>query len=363
MPDSSASTPSPQSPVSPPRESIPLSQNITVRMVGRPFSRWFCISGWLGVTVCVVLLVGQRIALNEYFDTSQGIEERYYSGDRSGSDKVAIITVKGAILSSRGFVKKQIDRVREDDRVKAIVVRVDSPGGTITASDYLYHHLEKLRKEKNVPLVVSMGGIAASGGYYVSMAVGTQENAIFAEPATTTGSIGVIVPHYDLTGLLKEFNVQDDSIVSHPRKQMLSMTRPISAEDREILQRYVDEAFGRFKEIVREGRPAFKRDPAALDQLATGEIFTATQAKQHGLVDEIGFIEDAVDRVMELAGLNKDRTRVVEFERPPSLLEIPWLATSHESDVALSMLLELNTPQAYYLATTLPPLLSHRTEE
>ena len=163
--------------------------------------------------------------------------------------------MRGVIMDGDGFVKQQIDRVRQDDMCKAVVVRVDSPGGTVTGSDYIYHHLKRLREERQIPLVVSMGSVAASGGYYVSMAVGDQERSIFAEPTTTTGSIGVIMPHYDISGLLKQFQIEDDSIASHPRKQLLSMTRPMSDEDREIIQDYIDDSFSRFKEIVKSGRP------------------------------------------------------------------------------------------------------------
>jgi protease-4 len=339
-----------------------LPQHVTVHLTGGPFRRLFGWAGWIGLAICTALLISQRLALSEYFDTSEGITEKFHSGAQTGTDKIAIIRVQGAILSGEGFVKKQIDRVRDDDRVKAIIVRVDSPGGTITASDYLYHHLTKLRAEKKVPMIVSMGGMAASGGYYISMAVGDQPESIFAEPTTTTGSIGVIVPHYDVSGLLEQFNVQEDSIVSHPRKQLLSMTRTMSAEDREILQSYVNEAFDRFKDIVRTGRPAFQEDAGELDQLATGEIFTANQALKHGLVDKIGFIEDAVERAQTLAGLDKGRVRVVQYERPATLFELPWLAQSQAQNTTLATLFELQAPQAYYLATTMPPLLSTRPQ-
>jgi signal peptide peptidase SppA len=136
-----------------------------------------------------------------------------------------VLRVAGIIAEGDGYAKRQIDRIREDENVKAVVVRVDSPGGTVTGSDYLYHHLTRLRKEKGVPLVVSMGSIAASGGYYVSMAVGDQEKSIFAEPSGATGSIGVIIPHYSLTGLMKRYEIENTSIASHPNKQMLSMTK------------------------------------------------------------------------------------------------------------------------------------------
>src|SRR5262249_6094014 len=143
------------------------------------------------------------------------------------------------ISGDDNFAKRQIDHVRDDDDVKAVVLRVDSPGGTITGSDFLYHHLKKLTRDKRIPLVVSMGGIAASGGYYISMAVGEAENTIYAEPTTWTGSIGVIIPHYDVSALLEKWEIKDDSIASNPLKMMGSPTRrlpePIRAEEQKIL--------------------------------------------------------------------------------------------------------------------------------
>ena len=263
----------------------PLPPQITIQTGSSLLQRVLCWLGWTGCLIFLMLFAGLSYSLREYFDTTHGIQERYHSGTKHARDKIAVITVDGVILEGRGFVKHQIDRVRDDENVKAVVVRVNSPGGTITGSDYIHHHLAKLRQEKKVPMVVSMGGVAASGGYYLAMAVGDQPKSIYAEPTTTTGSIGVIVPHYDLSGLLTKFNVKDDSIVSHPRKQLLAMTRPVSDEDRKILQAYVNEAFGRFKDIVQGGRPVFRKAPQKLDELATGEIFTAGQAKKF---DEVG---------------------------------------------------------------------------
>jgi protease-4 len=267
-------------------------------------------------------------------------------------------------MEGDGFVKRQIDKVREDTGVKAIVLRVDSPGGTVTGSDYIYHHLKKLRADKgNIPLVVSMGSMAASGGYYVSMAVEDQENVIFAEPTTTTGSIGVIIPHYNVKGLMDQYHVVDDSIASHERKQMLSMTRELSPEHRAIIQQYVNESFGRFKNIVKSGRPIFAKDASALDQLATGEIFSADQALKHGLVDKIGFVEDAIDRAIELANLNKDDVRVVKFKKPAALFDIGAMAQAKGASGDMSnigALLELSTPRAYYLFSAFPTLATSR---
>lgn len=313
--------------------------------------------GWTGFTVTGLMLVAQMIALGEYFHTSEGVSEKFHSGGKFATDKIAVIDVTGVIMEGDGFVKRQIDLVREDESIKGIVLRIDSPGGTVTGSDYLFHHLTKLREERELPLVVSMGSVAASGGYYIAMAVGDQEQAIFAEPTTTTGSIGVIVPHYDISGLLARYDVKDDSIVSHPRKQMLTMTKPLSEDDRKVAQAYVNESFERFLDIVRKGRPAFREGDEALKKLATGEVFTARQAKEAGLVDEIGFIEEAIDRVKELADLKGREVRVVTYTRPPSLFDFGGFAQSAGGQRSeLAALLDLAAPRAWYLWSALPTL-------
>ena len=318
--------------------------------------------GWFGFLSCGIALLSQCSARREYFDVTGGIAEKYHARSQTAPDKIAIIAVRGLIMDGHGFVKQQIDRVRADQQVKAVVLRVDSPGGTVTGSDYIYHYLTKLRQQRDLPLVVSMGSIAASGGYYVSMAVGDQPRSIYAEPTTTTGSIGVIMPHYDLTGLLAKLQIEDDSIVSHPRKQLLSMTHPMSAEDRKVVQEYVNESFERFKQLVKSGRPALAQAnsddrllaPATKRDLATGEVFTATRAKEFGLIDEIGFLEDAVDRAIELAHLDPENVRVVEYRRPVTLTSMLGLAQAKPPGISVEQILEWSAPRAFYLATTLP---------
>lgn len=336
----------------------------------RNLGRIFLWAGWIGVVFCLVVIWLLRSQREEYYDTTGGIHERYHSRSKTSNDKIAIITIRGVIFEGDGFVERQIDRIRQDKDVKAVVVRVDSPGGTVAGSDYIYHHLDKLKREKGIPLVVSMGSIAASGGYYVAMAVGEQEESIFAEPTTVTGSIGVIIPHYDIHELLNEHGIKNDSIASHRRKQMLSMTKPIDPEDREILQQHVNDFFYRFKEIVTRGRPVFHSpnqgstgyeiiDGKTGRDLATGEVFTAYRAKDFGLVDRIGFVEDAIDRAAELANLDKQAVRVVRYQRPPSLMDFAGFAqVQNRPKIDLSMFLELSSPRAYYLASSLPPLVS-----
>jgi protease-4 len=327
--------------------------------------------GWLLFVICLLMLISKERSTREYFDTSEGILEHYHSLSQTATDKVAILDIEG-VIGSGSYAKRQIDRIARDTNIVAIVLRVNSPGGTVTGSDYIYHHLKKLKEKTKLPIVVSMGGIAASGGYYVSMAVGSEEDSIFAEPTTTTGSIGVIIPHYDLSGLMARFDIKDDSVFSHERKQILSMTQTMPAEHRAILQDHVNDAFKRFKQIVMAGRPALKNDENILvdttsgRNLATGEVFTANMALQYGLIDRIGFIEDAIQRAIELArqknsSLDPDNIRVVRYDAAAGFLDfIPLIRSQQAPNGTLEALLELSIPRRYYLSTTLPALIMAR---
>lgn len=331
---------------------------------GGRLQRFMSFAGWTGFILCAFSLMSYFGAETDYFDTSEGIKEQFHSRSQDAKDKIAIISVSGVILEGDGFVKRQIDRIRADDDVRAVVLRIDTPGGTVTGSDYIFHHLVKLREEKNIPLVVSMGSMATSGGYYIAMAVGDQEQVIFAEPTTTTGSIGVIIPHYDFSGFLERWNIKDDSIASHERKQMLSMTRKLNPEHRLIVQEYIDESFLRFKQIVKQGRPVFRdgtddiTDKATGTNLATGEMFSAQKAEKYQLIDKIGFLDEALDRAAALANLQPHNVRIVQYKKPTSLLNITGLAQQQATGNRLQTLLELAAPRAYYLTTSLPVLIT-----
>jgi len=307
----------------------------------------FLVLGLAGLLLLNVLLFG--IAGMASLGTKSKVREEFFSHNRNAKDKVAIITVSGAILTSEGFVKRQIDRAAADPSVKAVVLRINSPGGTMNGSDYLYHHLRKLSQDSDIPIVASFGGLAASGGYYIAMAVGDEPQTIFAEPTTWSGSIGVVIPHYDLSDMLGNWGVIEDSILSEPLKNMGSMAKPMTEEEIEIFQGLVDESFQRFKDVIKQGRPKFAEDPDALERVATGQIFTAQQAQQNGMVDKIGFVEEAVGRAIELAGLNPKNVKVVRY-KPESMLATMLLGgkvQSRQPDV--SALLDMTTPRAYYL--------------
>jgi len=291
-------------------------------------------------------------------DGSPRVQEKYVSHAKTAEDKVVILPIEGIITESEdGFVKRAIDTAMKDDHVKAIVLRVDSPGGTVSGSDYIYHHLRDLVDSKKIPIVVSMGSIAASGGYYVSMAVGHAPGTIFAERTCFTGSIGVIIPHYNVSGFMSEHGLADDSIASHPLKEMLSPTKPMSPEQKKIIQDLVNDSFEQFKKVVRSGRSEYEKAPKKLDALATGQVYSADQALKIGLVDKLGYLEDAVDRAIELAKLDPSKVKVVRYKQDVGLSSLLLGEQSSKSQpLDLKAMLEMTTPKAYYLASWLPVL-------
>jgi protease IV len=328
-----------------------------------PPRRRFGFFSWL-----LLLLLGGSVLLNLMFLVFLGargqeggqVQEKLYRPDEfgRGAEKVAIITVEGVILDGDGFVGKQIDQAKRDENVKAIVLRVNSPGGTISGSDSIYHQLTKLRESTKKPIIVSMGSVAASGGYYVAMAVGSTANTIYAEPSTWTGSIGVIMPHYDLSKMLGQVGIAEDSIASHRLKGMGSLARPMTEEERKIFQALINDGFARFKEIVQSGRPVFKEHPEKLDELATGQVFAAEQALQAGLVDKIGFLEDAIRGAVALGNLDPQNYRVVKYQPEATLADVLFGQNAQGRGLDPAAFLNLATPRAYYLFTWPPAALS-----
>ena len=329
---------------------------------GSLWTRWGTRLAWIIAGVAALTAVASVGANAQYFQKDSQVVEQYHSLSKTSPAKVAVVDISGPIMGGGGFVRAQIDRVAADDAVKAIVLRIDSPGGTVSGSDEIHYRIGAVATKRDLPVVVSMGGIAASGGYYIAMANGGRDDVIFAEPATLTGSIGVIIPHFDLSRLVRKLDIKDDSIASGPLKEMLSPTKERSPEleqrERAILQALVDEMFGRFKQIVKQGRP--KLDDEKLAAVATGQIFTAQQAVDAGLVDRIGFVEDAIDRAVELAGLQKDATRVVKYTKPRGLLDdlLGGKSPGARTMTAWEAVAEWTTPRAWYLCSWWPALLS-----
>ncbi|MDO4550689.1 MAG: signal peptide peptidase SppA [Planctomycetia bacterium] len=273
-----------------------------------------------------------------------------------GKHSVAVVQVTGTILSNEGFINDQIKNAFEDESVKAVVLRIDSPGGSAYASDYYYSKIKKLREERNIPVVVSMGNLCASGGYFIAMSVGNEnQDVLFAEPSTWTGSIGVIIPRYDLTQLAEKIGMEPDPIRSHRLKGMGEMFRPLTEEERNILQGLVDDGFSRFKEVIYTGRKLYRDAPEKLDVLATGQVFTTKQALENGLIDRVGTQEDAILRALELANLEPEQTNIFKYKQKDTLKSLLYgEARVTPEQQFLKSISDVTTPRAYYLFTQLP---------
>jgi protease-4 len=208
--------------------------------------------------------------------------------------RVALVRVEGPIMDSKDLVD-EIKEHLKDHSIKAIILRIDSPGGAVAPSQEIYEEVKKASEEKHV--VVSMGSIAASGGYYIA----APADMIIANPGTLTGSIGVIMEIPNLEGLMSKIGVTTEVIKSGKHKDMASAFRKMEKEDRDILQGVMDNVHGQFIKAVAEGR---KLEVEEVRSIADGRIFTGEQAKGLKLVDEIGTLEFAVIKAAELAGIS-----------------------------------------------------------
>ena len=241
----------------------------------------------------------------------------------SGEDKIVLIPIRGLISfadpesilrkeSKADLILEKLQTARDDPAVKAVILAIDSPGGGITASDVIYHRVRQLR-ESGKKVVAFLGDLAASGGYYVACPA----ERIIASPTTVTGSIGVIIQTFNVEGLMTKLGLKDVTIKAGKEKDMLSPFRSLTLEERENIQTVVDELFVRFKEVVAENRHLNKEE---IERIAGGKIYTAARALELGLVDELGYRDDAVKSALDLAGLKK--ARVIEYQRGLSLLDL-----------------------------------------
>lgn len=311
------------------------------------------VCGFLFLIFLSAMGTAMMSSMEQVTEKSNRLNERFVTGDENAETKIAILSIDGMIMESEeGYIPKQIRQILDDENVAAIVLRVDSPGGTMTGSDYYYYLLKRMKDEKGIPVVVSMGSMATSGGYYVSM-VGDE---IYAERTTITGSIGVIVPMYKGVGLCEKIGIESTPITSGPLKTMGSFDKPLTDEQRAVWQRLVDDNFARFKEVVKEGREEFRLDPKRLDDLATGQIYTATEAEANGLVDKIGYIDDAIESARIRAGLPAGGFKVVRYKSKSSFMNMMLESRGPETVLNADTLTNLTTPRVYMLCPDVLPL-------
>lgn len=291
----------------------------TIVIQNRANSPWIWILG-IGLAVmtlmCFVFLITSIAAVSGASATTSGsIVENLEDGSASASDKIAVIDIVGTISPPlTGRVINQVEHARDDEAVKAVLLRIDSPGGFVADSHQIYHELKKLSDAK--PVYASFGRLAASGGYYVAMGVGP-EGKIFAEPTSWTGSIGVIIPHYQVSELTDKLGVKVTPLTTGEFKDALSPFKELSTSERQLWDTVMEDAFARFRGVIQDNRTDL--DAEAVSAVATGQIFTSGQAIERKLVDVEGFEEDALDTMK--SDLSLTEAKVVRYGTPPTLLD------------------------------------------
>jgi protease-4 len=235
-------------------------------------------------------------------------------GEKKGfalGDKIAVVNIRGVIASSRDIVE-QIDTFMEDDYVKAIILRINSPGGGVGPSQEIYR--EVLRAKEKKKIITSMESVGTSGGYYVACA----SDVIVANPGTITGSIGVVMEFSNVEDLLKKIGFRSYVIKSGKHKDIGSPLREMTPEERSILQGVIDNVHNQFIRAVAEGRNI---EEGKVRQIADGRIFSGEQAKELGLVDRLGSLQDAIEIAAEMVGI-KGKPTVIYPKRKVSLYEL-----------------------------------------
>jgi protease IV len=279
---------------------------------------------------------------------------------KSGSGKkIALIDITGGItdhtpsapifgVTPESMMKRVIDQLhkaKRDDDVAAIVLKIDSPGGSVTASDLIHREIMKIKTQTDKKVVAVLMDTAASGGYYVAVAA----DKIIAHPTTVTGSIGVIMQTFNLKGLLEKIGVEVEPIKSAPKKDIGSPFRASTKSEKAVLQAIIDEMYVEFLQKVKAGRPGLKL--STLKQMADGRVFTGRVALKAGFVDKVGYIEDSFTMAAEMAGVSNPK--IVRYHRenetPASIhARAPTLKNTPIINVDLGSILAPMRPGFYY---------------
>lgn len=228
-----------------------------------------------------------------------------------GGEKIGIIKIEGTIVESESTIEK-IVKYRKNEGIKAVILRINSPGGVVAPPQEIYQEVKKTSQEK--PVVVSVESIAASGGYYIACAA----DLIVANPGTLVGSIGVMIPIENIEELLQKVGLKSRIIKSGKYKDIGSMTRPMTPEEEAILQELIDDTYNQFVDAVAEGRGMNREEVL---KIADGRIFTGTQAIKLGLVDKLGNLQDAIEIAAGMVGIEGEPKVIYPKKEKPSILD------------------------------------------
>jgi protease-4 len=307
---------------------------------------WGIITGlsMLGNVMLFLALVGMAVLVAAGRGENKFTEEVIEDGPRTA--KIAILSVDGVIDEQQAKdVYWQLKTARGDKNVKGLIIRVNSPGGTISGSDQIHNEIIKYRDDTNQPVVAFMQGVAASGGYYSSVAC----NEIIAEPTAITGSIGVIMEYLVLQQLLEDkLGINPIVVKAGAKKDWPNPFQMPTDEQLQYMQeRIIGPAYKRFVKVVVDGRSELTEED--VNRLADGSIYWADKALEEKLIDGIGYLTDAIDKTKSLAGVKK--AQVVEYRKPFSIADILGAKTNVSLKIDRRTLYEVAVPQALYLWT------------
>jgi len=309
--------------------------------------------GWLylGLLIPIITLsgCGQTAFHVEMVPTDRQLVETRIQRDAGlfVFDKIAIIDVDGLLANRRRggwmqsgenpvslFVEK-LDKAAADRSVKAVVLRLNSPGGTVAASDIIYHHLLEFRRETGKSVIACVLGIGCSGAYYIACGC----DGIIAQPSGVVGNIGTVFQTFSVAGTMEKIGVKAVTIKSGELKDMASPLHDLSDEEHEVLQGIIEHLSEQFFEVVRNGRKTI--DEKKMTELSDGRVFTAEQALQQGLIDKVGYLDDGIKWAREISGIKK--TSVVIYHRPSNYIPNAYSLAAAGSD-GIGPLVNLELP-------------------
>ncbi len=262
--------------------------------------------GLVAIAGLLVLFFILFLAIGQYTSRSG-------SGKFAFGDKIGVIEIRGVITQSFGIIE-ELQQYNEDERVKAIILRIDSPGGGVGPSQEIYREIQKIRSSKRKKIITSMGSVAASGGYYIASA----SDLIIANPGTITGSIGVLMEFTNIEELFKKIGIKGVVLKSGEHKDIGSPFREMTPEEKKLIQSVIDNVHQQFIQAVMEGR---NLERSKVIEVADGRILTGEQAKKLGLVDQLGNLQDAIDTAARMAGI-EGKPVVLYPKRKFSLLDL-----------------------------------------
>jgi len=277
---------------------------------------WLCL---LVITLATFLLNGCAFVNVSLLQSPKPLQEQVVEGD--GPKKLLIVDVEG-FISEKGSasplrekpstvvqVKEALQKAAEDRDVAGVILRINSPGGTVAASDIVHHEVLNFRAKSKIPVYAVITGIGASGGYYVA----TAADEISAHPTAVTGSIGVLVMKFQITGLMEKIGVSEQTVKSGAMKDIMSPFRPGTPEEDKLIQGIIDGMYRRFVDVA-QARPGNRLTREELLAAADGRIYSADQAQKAGLIDRVGYLDETIALMKQRLGL--DRASIITYYRP-----------------------------------------------